>query len=89
MDVGRAHRRGGTVQVRERRRHAAPDLVPHDIVLDNGTPVGTLAPGQSSGAITLVTDTVGYRCTFHPTMVGQGDGDGGYSDDDGYLEPRQ
>lgn len=47
------------------------DLVPHDIVLDNGTPVGMLAPGQSSLPMTLVTETAGYRCTFHPTMVGQ------------------
>lgn len=47
------------------------DLVPHDIVLDNGTPVGMLAPGQSSLPIALATETMGYRCTFHPTMVGQ------------------
>jgi plastocyanin len=47
------------------------DLVPHDIVLDDGTRVGSLAPGQSSVPITLVTETAGYRCTFHPTMVGQ------------------
>jgi hypothetical protein len=47
------------------------DLVQHDIVLDDGTPVGNLAPGQGSAPITLVTETAGYRCTFHPTMVGQ------------------
>ena len=47
------------------------DLVPHDIVLDNGTPVGMLAPGQASLPIALATETIGYRCTFHPTMVGQ------------------
>jgi hypothetical protein len=47
------------------------DLVPHHIVLDDGTPVGNLAPGQSSLPIALATETAGYRCTFHPTMVGQ------------------
>ena len=47
------------------------DLVPHDIVFDDGTPIGNLAPGQSSMPIALTAETVGYRCTFHPTMVGQ------------------
>ena len=47
------------------------DLVPHDIVLDDGRPVGMLLPGQSSLPIALATETTGYHCTFHPTMVGQ------------------
>jgi hypothetical protein len=47
------------------------DFVQHTIVLDDGTPVGTLAPGQSSTPIALVTDTAGYHCTIHPSMVGQ------------------
>jgi hypothetical protein len=47
------------------------DFVVHDIVFDDGTPVGMLAPGQSSVPIALLTDTVGYRCTLHPSMVGQ------------------
>ena len=47
------------------------DLFPHDIVLDNGTPVGNLAPGQSSIPIPLATETTGYHCTIHPSMVGQ------------------
>lgn len=47
------------------------DLVPHDIVLDDGTPVGNLAPGQSSLPIALAVETAGYHCTVHPTMVGQ------------------
>jgi len=47
------------------------DLVQHNIVLDNGTPVGNLAPGQSSAPITLVTETTGYHCTLHPSMTGQ------------------
>ncbi len=47
------------------------DFVPHDIVLDNGTPVGNIAPGQSSIPIPLATETVSYRCTIHPSMTGQ------------------
>ena len=47
------------------------DFVPHDIVLDNGTPVGNIAPGQSSMPIPLATETVSYRCTIHPSMTGQ------------------
>lgn len=47
------------------------DLIPHIIVLDDGTPVGDLAPGQSSLPISLSTETMGYHCTLHPTMVGQ------------------
>lgn len=47
------------------------DLVAHDIVLNDGTPVGNLAPGQSSAPIALATETAGYRCTIHPSMVGQ------------------
>jgi plastocyanin len=47
------------------------DLIVHDIVLDDGTPIGTLAPGQSSVPISVTAPTMGYRCTFHPSMVGQ------------------
>ena len=47
------------------------DLVPHTIVLDDGTPVGTLAPGQSSTPFALIAETTGYHCTLHPSMVGQ------------------
>jgi hypothetical protein len=47
------------------------DLVQHTIVLDDGTPVGTLAPGQSSAPITLIAETTGYHCTLHASMVGQ------------------
>lgn len=47
------------------------DLVQHTIVLDDGTPVGTLAPGQSSTPIALVAETTGYHCTVHPSMAGQ------------------
>jgi plastocyanin len=47
------------------------DFAPHIIVLDDGTPVGTLNPGQSSMPITLATETAGFHCTIHPSMVGQ------------------
>jgi hypothetical protein len=46
------------------------DLVPHIIVFDDGTPIGNLAPGQSSLPITLATETASYRCTIHPSMTG-------------------
>jgi hypothetical protein len=47
------------------------DIFPHDIVLDDGTPVGNLAPGQSSAPIALMTETMTYHCTIHPSMTGQ------------------
>ena len=47
------------------------DLIPHIIVLDDGTPVGSLVPGQSSMPVSLTTETMGYHCTLHPSMVGQ------------------
>jgi hypothetical protein len=47
------------------------DFVAHTIVLDDGTPVGTIAPGQSSVAIPLVTPTASFHCTIHPSMTGQ------------------
>ena len=47
------------------------DLIVHDIVLDDGRPVGMLAPGQSSAAISISTPTTGYHCTLHPSMTGQ------------------
>lgn len=47
------------------------DLVRHDIVLDDGTPVASLAPGQSSTPFAIITETTGYRCALHPSMVGQ------------------
>jgi hypothetical protein len=47
------------------------DFITHDIVLDDGTPIGILAPGQSSLPIPLVTETANYHCTLHPSMVGQ------------------
>jgi plastocyanin len=46
------------------------DLVPHIIVLDDGTEAGHVAPGQSTAPLALITPTVTYRCTIHPSMVG-------------------
>jgi hypothetical protein len=47
------------------------DLIAHVIVLDDGTMVGNLAPGQASAPIPLTNTTIGYHCTIHPSMVGQ------------------
>ncbi len=46
------------------------DAIVHRIVLDDGTSVGTIAPGQSSAPITVNAASVTYRCTLHPSMVG-------------------
>jgi hypothetical protein len=47
------------------------DVFQHNIVLDDGTPVGSLALGQSSAPISLTTETAGFHCTLHPSMTGQ------------------
>ena len=47
------------------------DVLQHDIVLDDGTPIGSLAPGQSSAPIALTTETASFHCTLHPSMTGQ------------------
>jgi hypothetical protein len=47
------------------------DVIRHEIVLDDGTPVGSLAAGQSTNPITVTLPTIGYHCTLHPSMVGQ------------------
>jgi plastocyanin len=46
------------------------DLVTHHIVLDDGTDLGEVLPGQSSAPLPLTTPTASYHCTIHPTMVG-------------------
>jgi plastocyanin len=46
------------------------DAAVHDIVLGDGTPIGTIPPGQSSAPIALTTATASFRCTIHPSMVG-------------------
>lgn len=47
------------------------DMRTHDIVLDDGTVVGNLAPGQTSLPVTITNATVGFHCTIHASMVGQ------------------
>jgi plastocyanin len=46
------------------------DRLLHHIVLDDGTDVGELAPGDASKAVPLATPTAGYHCTLHASMVG-------------------
>ena len=46
------------------------DLVMHHIVLDDGTDLGEVQPGQSSAPVALTTPTATYHCTIHPMMVG-------------------
>ena len=42
----------------------------HHIVLDDGTDLGDVFPGQSSVPAPLMTPTATFHCTLHPTMVG-------------------
>jgi len=51
------------------------DLVLHHIVLDDGTDLGDVAPGQSSVPMALTTPTATFHCTIHPSMVGAINGD--------------
>jgi plastocyanin len=51
------------------------DLVMHHIVLDDGTDLGEVQPGQSSVPLALMTPTATYHCTIHPTMIGSINGD--------------
>lgn len=59
----------------------------HVLVMNDGTPIGTLAAGAS------ITTTVGaggdYRCTTHRSMVGSINGPSAPRppDEDGYLAP--
>jgi plastocyanin len=47
------------------------DVRIHHIVLDDGTDVGDVMPGQASAPLPLATaDPIGYHCTLHPSMVG-------------------
>lgn len=46
------------------------DSTLHNIVLDEGTVVGDVAPGRSSAPMALTTATASYHCTIHPSMVG-------------------
>jgi len=46
------------------------DILTHHIVLDDGTDLGELAPGQASLPMTMVAPTATFHCLIHPTMVG-------------------
>jgi plastocyanin len=46
------------------------DLVLHHIVLDDGTDLGDVPPGQSSAPVPLTTPTASFHCTIHPSMTG-------------------
>jgi plastocyanin len=46
------------------------DKVVHRIVLDDGTFVGDVMPGQSTPPIPLKTATATYHCDIHPSMIG-------------------
>jgi plastocyanin len=47
------------------------DRVTHRVVLNNGSvDTGDLAPGASSKAMPINTDTAPYHCSIHPSMVG-------------------
>src|SRR6478736_5867411 len=51
------------------------DLVLHHIVLDDGTDLGDVAPGQSSMPMPLTTPMATFHCTIHPSMIGAINGD--------------
>jgi plastocyanin len=51
------------------------DLVIHHIVLDDGTDLGEVQPGQSTAPVALMTPAANYHCTIHPTMVGSINGE--------------
>jgi len=42
----------------------------HHIVLDDGTDIGNIAPGQASAPVALTSATATYHCTIHPSMTG-------------------
>jgi plastocyanin len=46
------------------------DMVLHHLVMDDGTDLGDVAPGQSTAPTALMTPTASFHCTLHPTMVG-------------------
>ena len=46
------------------------DARAHHIVLDDGTDLGEVAPGQTSLPATMTMPTATFHCLIHPTMVG-------------------
>lgn len=46
------------------------DVTTHHIVLDDGTDVGAVVPGESSAPVPLTTESASYYCRLHPSMFG-------------------
>ena len=46
------------------------DLVTHHLVLEDGTDLGDVVPGQSTAPVPLTTESTSYYCTLHPSMFG-------------------
>jgi plastocyanin len=63
------------------------DGVRHHIVLDDGTDLGDVAPGQSSAPMPLMTPTATFHCTIHPSMVGSINGGMPAPSPDPYYPP--
>jgi hypothetical protein len=63
------------------------DLVLHHIVLDDGTDLGDVAPGQSSAPVPLMTPAATFHCTIHPSMVGSINGDMSMAPPPDYYAP--
>jgi len=43
----------------------------HHIVLDNGTDLGNVSPGQTTRSATVSSGAaIAFHCTIHPSMVG-------------------
>jgi plastocyanin len=70
---------GGTIMWRN------TTTVPHVLVMNDGTAIGTVAPGASITS-TLSGDGGGFRCVTHPSMVGSINGSSAPQPppDDGY-----
>jgi plastocyanin len=47
------------------------DVRIHHIVLDDGTEIGNVLPGEATAPLPVATaDPIGFHCTLHPSMVG-------------------
>ena len=46
------------------------DMRVHHIILENGTDVGEVPPGQSTKPVALAVPVMAFYCTLHPSMAG-------------------
>jgi hypothetical protein len=46
------------------------DTRPHHIVLEDGTDLGLVNPGQMTAAVPLTQASTSYTCLIHPSMAG-------------------